>query len=139
MKNKVEINEGEILIHLNEAKPGKLSFTSLGLKKEDLVESDGFVRFVFDMKNISDPSFFQVPTIELTYNKNVAETHWQCDFNGTTIIDKHDNHGNSTIILLDRKVIEANWQHHENKLIMHAEFPEPISFEGDACFINLFK
>lgn len=139
MKNKVEINRGEILIHLNEAKAGKVSFESLGLKPADLIENDGFVRIVFNMENISDPAFYQVPTIELKYDKNVAETHWQCDFNRKTILDKFDNHGNSTVILLNRKELENNWQHHENKLVVHAEFPEAVQFDGTACFINLFK
>lgn len=68
-----------------------------------------------------------------------AETHWQCDFNGTTVSDKIDHYGNSTVILLDRKKLSSLEHHHTNKLIIHAEFPKGISLLPAQSYINFFK
>ncbi|MFK8038274.1 MAG: hypothetical protein AB8B74_08300 [Crocinitomicaceae bacterium] len=139
MKNTVEINEGELKLKFNEPIAGKISFADLGLTDNDLLMENGHLRLVIDIEGIGEHSYFQVPTFEITYKENLGETHWQCDFNRKTIIDKTDNHGNSTVILMDRKKIEKLEHHHENKLILHAEFPEPVHIIASESYINLFK
>jgi hypothetical protein len=139
MKNTVELNEGEIKLKFKEPIAGKVSFADLGLKDEDLVCEGGFLRLVIDIEGIGEHSYFQVPTFEISYKENLGETHWQCDFNRETIVDKTDNHGSSTVILLDRKKIENLEHHHENKLILHAEFPETVNVIAATSYVNLFK
>lgn len=139
MNNTVELNEGEVKLKFNEPISGKVSFADLGLKDEDLVFETGFMRLVIDIEGIGEHNYFQVPTFEISYAENLGETHWQCDFNRETIVDKTDNHGNSTIVLLDRKKIENLEHHHENKLILHAEFPETVHISAENSFLNIFK
>lgn len=139
MGQSIKVNTGEVLVKFNSPTVGKVSFADLGIKNEDLVLNGGFLRMVFDLEGIGEHHYFAVPTIEVSYRENVGETHWQCDFNEETIIDKYDNHGNSTIVLLDRKKISSLEHHHENKLILHAEFPETVHIEVDNSYINLFK
>ena len=91
------------------------------------------------MEGIGEHHYFQVPTIEVTYREKVSETHWQCDFNATTILDKTDHHGHSTIILLNRKTIASLEHHHENKLVLHAEFPQGVHLNATESYINFFK
>jgi hypothetical protein len=139
MAQKIELNEGEVVIKFKEPISGKTSFSDLGLKSEDLVFKSGFLRIVFDLEGIGEHQYFQVPTIEISYTENMNETHWQCEFNGETILDKMDNHGNSTIILLDRKKLASLEHHHENVLILHAEFPESVHIDAEHSYINFFK
>ena len=139
MENTVELNKGEIKLKFNEPISGKVSFADLGLKDEDLVINGGFMRLVVDIEGIGEHSYFQVPTFEISYVEKLGETHWQCDFNRTTIVDKTDNHGNSTVILLDRKKIRNLEHHHENKLILHAEFPDTVHIIAKDSYLNLFK
>jgi hypothetical protein len=91
------------------------------------------------MEGIGEHHYFQVPTVEIAYQENMSETHWQCDFNGTTILDKMDHHGHSTVLLLNRKTIAELEHHHENKLIIHAEFPMKAHLKADDSYINFFK
>lgn len=139
MSENVQINQGEINVKFNGPTAGKLTFKDLGIKANDSNTHGGFLRMVFDFEGIGEHHFFKMPTIEIAYNKEVAETHWQCDFNGKTIIDKMDHHGRSTVILLNRKEIESLEQHHENKLIMHAEFPEEVALDLKGSYVNFFK
>ena len=135
----IEINEGEVIVKFTSPTAGKITFRNLGITDEQLVLSGGFLRLVFDMEGIGEHSYYAVPTIEVAYNENVGETHWQCDFNEETILDKMDHHGHSTVMLLDRKKISSLEHHHENKLIVHAEFPEPVHINTEKSFINFFK
>lgn len=139
MSQNVQVNPGEVVVKFEKPVTGKVSFSELGIKSEDLTFDSGFLRLVFDLENIGEHHYFQVPTLEVSYKEKMKETHWQCDFNGETILDKNDNHGNSTIILLDRKKIASLEHHHENKLILHAEFPEGVHVEANKSFINFFK
>ena len=139
MSQFIEINPGELKINFTQANAGKISFQELGLKDEDLFLDGGFLRLVFDLEQIGEHSYYHIPTIEVSYKENVAATHWQCEFNGTTILDKIDHHGNSTVLLLQRKKIESLEQHHENKLIIHAEFPQSVHLLAGDSYINLFK
>lgn len=139
MSQNVQVNTGEVVVKFEKPVTGKVSFSELGLKSEDLTFDSGFLRLVFDLENIGEHHYFQVPTLEVSYKEKMKETHWQCDFNGETILDKNDNHGNSTIILLDRKKIASLEHHHENKLIIHAEFPEGVHVEASKSYINFFK
>jgi hypothetical protein len=135
----IEINQGEIVVKFTSPTAGKLSFADLGIKSENLVFDGGFLRLVFDMEGIGEHSYFAMPTIEVSYKENMAETHWQCDFNEETILDKTDNHGNSTVILMNRKKIASLEHHHENKLVLHAEFPEGVHISAENSYINFFK
>ncbi len=139
MKNTVQINPGEIKLKFNEPITGKISFNDLGVSEADLFIENGFMRLVIDIEGIGEHHYYQVPTFEISYQENLAQTHWQCDFNEETILDKTDNHGNSTVILLDRKKIESLEHHHENKLILHAEFPEKVHISSNDSYIHLFK
>jgi len=135
----IEINQGEIVVKFTSPTKGKISFSDLGIKTDDLVFEGGFLRLVFDMEGIGEHSYFAMPTIEVGYKENMAETHWQCDFNGETILDKTNNHGNSTVILMNRKKLAELEHHHENTLILHAEFPKGVHIVAEDSFINFFK
>lgn len=138
MGETIEVNQGEILIKFKNDSNGRITFSDFGLSPEDLEITGGFLRIVFDMEEVISKDYYSVPTIELKFAENIGETHWQCDFNGVTILDKKDHHGNSTILLLNRTKIENLEHHHENKLILHAEFPEPIQLLQESS-VFLFK
>jgi hypothetical protein len=135
----IEVNQGEIKVKFTFPTKGKITFAALGITDDQLVLEGGFLRLLFDMEGIGEHNYFAVPTIELTYKENCAETHWQCDFNEEKILDKTDHHGHSTVLLLDRKKISALEHHHQNKLIVHAEFPEKVHLLAKDSFINFFK
>ena len=137
--HKVEINPGEIKLSFQKPEPGRISFQELGIDKDGLDLESGLLRLVIVVENIQDHHYYSMPTIEMAYNKNVAETHWQCDFNGETILDKFDHHGSKTVILLDRNKIESLEHHHQNKLVLHAEFPESVRIIPEDSSLTLFK
>ncbi|PQJ32429.1 hypothetical protein BST92_11050 [Nonlabens arenilitoris] len=137
--NNVEINQGEIKVKLKGLESGKISFTAMGFENDSVNLDSGLLRLVFDLKDIGEHSYYQVPTIEIVYQENMSETHWICEFNGKTILDKMDHHGNSTILLLNRKVLSELEQHHENNLIVHAEFTQPANINLERSFIHFFK
>jgi len=139
MSQKVEVNQGEVAVKFTSPTKGKISFADLGIKDEQLVLDGGFLRLLFDMEGIGEHDYFAVPTIEVSYKENCKETHWQCEFNDETILDKMDHHGNSTVMLLDRKKLSSLEHHHENKLIVHAEFPEKAQLVAADSYINFFK
>ncbi|APD06149.1 hypothetical protein UJ101_00610 [Flavobacteriaceae bacterium UJ101] len=127
MKNSIELNQGEIKIIFKELPKGKKSFKELGFQDHDLFFEGGNVRIVFDFSPIPPQlSFFKTPTIELFYNEQMEETHWVCDFNRKTILDKKNHHGHSTILLLNRNKLNELEQRHQNILILHADFPSPV-------------
>lgn len=139
MEQIIEVNQGEVQVKFNSPTVGKVSFKELGITEDSLVLDGGFLRLVFDLQGIGKYNYYSVPTIEIAYRENVGETHWQCEFNGNTILDKSDHHGNSTILLMDRNRLTSLKQHHENKLIVHGEFPESVHIDTANSFINLFK
>ena len=139
MEQEIEINPGEIVINFNTPVKGQQTFAELGLKDEDLLLESGLLRLVFNMERIADHRFYRVPTIEISYKEEVGETHWQCDFNGETILDKMDHHGHSTVILLNRDKLTKLIHHHENKLVLHAEFPQAVHLLSNYSFINFFN
>ena len=139
MAELIEINQGEIVINFNSPKPGKITFKELGLTNEQLKIESGFLRIKIDLSNTGKLNYFAVPTVEVAYFENCAETHWQCEFNDETILDKLDHHGHSTVLLMDRKKLTTLEHRHENKLIVHAEFPEPVHLDAENSYINLFK
>ena len=135
----VELNQGEIKVKLNEVCKGKLSFAELGIDNKGNSLESGLLRLVFDFNGIGDHNYFKVPTIEVFYEENMSETHWICEFNGKTILDKIDHHGHSTVLLLNRKVLSNLEQHHENVLIIHAEFPQAANLNFTKSYVNFFK
>lgn len=138
MSETIEINEGEVKISFNSVKSGKISFSELGLKDEDLQLENGLLRLVFNLSNIGEHHYYQVPTIEIAYKEEVGETHWQCDFNGETLLDKMDHHGHSTVVLLNRDKMENLEHRHENSMVLHAEFPQEVHLDAANSYINLF-
>ena len=94
---------------------------------------------LFDFEKVKDISYFQMPTIFVQYEEEMEETHWQCDFNGEIISDKLDHHGHSSVILLNRDKLEKLEQHHENTLVLHAEFPQPVHLDVDNSYVNFFQ
>ena len=111
----------------------------MGITNDELYLEGGFLRLVFDLENIGEYAYYNVPTIEISYKENMAATHWQCEFNGVTILDKIDHHGSATVILLKKSKLEELQNHHENKLIVHAEFPESVHIKAADSYINFFK
>lgn len=139
MKQEIDVFEGEVKINFKEAVAGKVSLSDLGLTDEQVVLEGGFLRLVFNLNGIGKHQYFAVPTLEISYKESVAETHWQCEFNEQTIIDKTDNHGNTTVILLDRTKLSKLEHHHENELVVHGEFPASVSIDTKNSYIQLFK
>jgi len=135
----VEINQGEIKVKFTKATTGKLSFADLGLKNEEMNIESGILRLVFDFEGIGELQYYQMPTVEVAYLEDMGETHWQCDFNKTTILDKMDHHGHSTVLLMNRKTIAELEHHHENKMIIHAEFPAKVHLDAEKSYVNFFK
>jgi hypothetical protein len=139
MATQVEINPGEIQVKLNNPISGKVSFQELGISNDDLYLKGGLLRLVFNLKGIGEHSYFKVPTIEVSYEEEVGETRWVCEFNDETILDKKDHHGRSTVVLLNRNKISELEHRHENKLIVHAEFPTSVHLIAEKSFITLFN
>lgn len=134
-----ELNQGEIKVKFETPISGKVSLSELGIENEGKFLESGLLRLVFDLEGIGEHSYYQVPTLEIFYEENMAETHWVCEFNGETILDKLDHHGHSTVLLLNRKVLTKLEQRHENTLIVHAEFPQPAILDLQKSFIHFFK
>ena len=139
MSNRIELNQGEIKVYFSSPIVGKVSFKELGLKDEDLIFESGLVRLVFDFEGIGEHQYYKVPLVEMSYKENMAETHWQCDFNEQTILDKIDHYGHSSIMLLDKQKLIDLEQRHENKLIVHGEFPQAAHVLAEKSFFNFFK
>ena len=137
--NNIELNQGEIKLTLDKQNSGKLSLAELGVKSDAESLKSGLLRLVFDFKELANQNFFQVPTIEVCYQENMAETQWICEFNGKTILEKLDHHGHSTVLLLNRNELSNLEQHHENVLIVHAEFPEAANLDLEKSFVHFFK
>jgi hypothetical protein len=136
----VDINQGEVKVIFKEVIPGKVSFRRLGLSDFDLTFNSGLIRMVFEMEETNgNRSFCHMPTIEVQYKEMMGETHWICEFNGKTILDKLDHQGRSTVMLMDRSKIVEEEHHHKNTLIMHAEFPQGVHLDAEASFIKFFN
>lgn len=139
MNELTEINTGEIKVYFTRETKGKITLRDLGYNENDLALEGGFLRLVINFDNIGEPDFYQTPTFEFTYNKEVAETHWQCDYNDETLLDKLDHYGKSTVLLLNRTKLESLEQRHKNEIVVHAEFPNDVILNPDHTFIHLFK
>jgi hypothetical protein len=139
MDQTVQSGEGEVKVLISATAKGKISFKELGISSDQISTDGGFLRVVFDFGQFDAKDFYAVPTVEIAYDKNVAETHWQCDFNGETILDKMDNHGNSTVMLLQRNKMEQKVQHHDNGLVVHGEFPSSVNIDLENSYIHLVK
>jgi len=138
MSQTVELNPGEVKLKFITPTSGKISFKEMGLNDEDLVFESGLIRLVFDFEGIGDHHYYKVPMVEISYQENMAEIHWQCDFNEETILDKMDHHGHSSIILLDRKKLSQLEHRRKNALVVHGEFPEPAHVLAEKSYINFF-
>lgn len=135
----IEVNQGEVQVKFTSPSAGRLTLEELGISDNDLVLEGGFLRLLFDLEGIGQHDYYAVPTVEIAYKEKCKETHWQCEFNGETILDKMDHHGRSTVMLLGRDKLSELEHHHENKLIVHAEFPESVQIDTRKSYINFFK
>ena len=134
-----EREAGEIKVSFSQPNPGKLTFAELGLTEDQLKTKGGFVRLVFDFSSVGEHNYYQVPTVEISYDAEVGETHWQCDFNETTILDKLDHHGHSTVLLLNRKTMAAAEHHHINQPVVHGEFPQEVTIKANESYVCFFR
>lgn len=139
MEATTEINPGEIYVSFGRPLAGKLSLSELGVTDEDLTLDNGLLRLVFDLDSFRDFKFYRVPTLEFHYSEDTTETHWQCDYNDHTILDKLDHSGRSTVLLLKRNEISTFENRHDNKLIVHAKFGKPVNILANQSFIHLFN
>jgi hypothetical protein len=80
-----------------------------------------------------------MPTVEIAYKEDMDETHWQCDFNEETILDKMDHHGHSTVMLLNRNKLSELEHRHQNALTVHGEFSKSASVIAEDSYINFFN
>jgi hypothetical protein len=135
----IQSSEGEVKVAMTAENKGKISFEALGIKAGQIKIDGGFMRLVFDFDQFNADHFYAIPTLEVVYDKNVAETHWQCDFNGEMILDKTDNHGKSTVILLNRSKMVDLIHHHNNTLVVHGEFPENVKVDLERSLVNFIK
>lgn len=135
----VQVGEGEVKVTMKTTTSGKQSFKDLGIVEDQITVDGGFLRLAFDFGQFQEENFYAVPTVEVAYDKNVAETHWQCDFNGEMILDKLDNHGNSTVILLNRNKMSELLHHHNNLLVVHGEFPSDVNIDLENSYVHFVK
>ncbi len=136
----IEKNQGEINIIFNEPIPDTISFKDIGLSDEDLYFESGHIRIKFDFSKTNGVrKFYDIPTFRIEYYEKMSETHWICDFNEKTILDKTDHYGHSTVLLMKRKEIESAEHHHSNALLLHAEFPKPVHLKADKSDFHFFR
>ena len=136
--NRVEQNQGEVKLRIDTPLSGNISLSDLGWQGGQVFE-DGRIRLVLEMDEIQEPSFYNRPTFEFVYEDKMEESHWQVDFNEETILDKLDQQGHKTLFFLNKDQLESKWQHHHNRLILHAEFPASVKLLPEASHVNLFK
>ncbi len=139
MEATTEINPAEIYVTLKEPIAGKMSLHELGIKEEDLRLNKGVLKLVIDLNGFHDFPFFKVPTFEFRYEQETSESHWQCDYNDHTILDRIDHHGRSTILLLKRSELTLFENRQDNKLVIIAKFKEPAHILGNKSFIHLYN
>ena len=139
MEKLIEMNPGELVLHFEELQKGKISLERFGLTDEQLYFEGGRIRMVFDFHKMGSYPYYRMPTLEISYREEMGETHWQCEFNGETLIDKYDHHGHCTVILLNRNKMKALEQHHNNQLILHAEFPSPVHLSSENSYVHFFQ
>lgn len=133
-----ELNPGEIKVVFEAPVSGAIAFSDMGIYEEDLKFAGGLIRMVFSFENIEENRFFKMPTFEISYTEEMSETHWQCDFNSETILDKHDHHGRKTVVLLNRNKMDSLLNRHVNEFVLHAEFPQEVQLIPDESTVHFF-
>lgn len=133
----ITLSQGEIKLDINVTQKGKLTFSELGLKPEQLFIEGGNLRLVLNIEQSKNIQFTSHPTIELKYAEKMEETHWSVEFNGATVLDKYDHSGNATLLLLKRDAL-SDIHHHENQLIVHAQLTSGAHINIEESFITLF-
>ncbi len=139
MSFKTEINPGEIRVVFEHPVSGAVTLEEMGLTEEQLNFESGLVRMVFSFERIEENHFFKMPTFEISYTEEMGETHWQCDFNDETILDKHDHHGRSTVVLLNRNKMSEQMNRHVNEFVLHAEFPQEVQIQAGKSTVHFFN
>ena len=134
-----DINPGEIKIHFDEPRGGKLSLGELGIFEQNLKVEGGNLRLVIELGQFPNHHFFRMPTIEVAYHEKVGETVWQVEYNGEVVLDKTDHSGNATLMLLNRKKLDSLTHHHINTLIIHGDFPEEVTLSSENTWFNILE
>lgn len=132
-----ETNNGEIKIRFEHPVSGKMTFHDVGLSNKELLVAGGNLRIVVELGYLEDKHFFKMPTIEVNYRENVGKTGWVVDYNGEVILEKTDPSGHNTVLLLDRKKMDALKHRHTNTLVIHGDFPEEVQLSAENSFFNL--
>lgn len=134
-----DINPGEIKIKFDNPKGGKLSLADLGILEPKLHVEGGNLRLVIELGQFPKHHFFRMPTIEMAYHEKVGETVWQVEYNGEIVLEKTDHSGNATLLLLNRKKLDALTHHHLNTLIIHGDFPQEITLSSEETWFNILE
>lgn len=136
---KFKNNQGELRVTFEKSPAGKLSFSEMGMEDKSGDIDTGFIRLAFHLGQIHADDLYKMPKIEIAYKDSITTSHWIAEFNGEVILENTDHSGSRTVLLLNRKKIEDKIQHHENRLIIHAEFSEEIDIDMDESNVVLFK
>ncbi|MEM6630767.1 MAG: hypothetical protein AAF694_13895 [Bacteroidota bacterium] len=139
MEQAIEINPGEVVLHFDKPLTGKITLEELGFTDKQLFFEEGRIRMVFDFNQLGPHQYYRMPTLEMSYKEEMGETHWQCEFNEETLIDKYDHHGHCTVILLNREKMQKLEHHHVNQLILHAEFPSSVHLISKNSYVHFFQ
>lgn len=124
---------GQIRVDMKEAAFDKFSLEDAGMRDPYEIEG-GNLRIKIEMGYIQDYRLYKMPLIELNYTEKIGVSEWIVEFNGTNILEKTDNSGQATILLLNRKKMEELVQRHENTLIIHGDFSEVTHLTSDTFF-----
>ncbi|WP_196895080.1 hypothetical protein [Aureivirga marina] len=135
----LDIEVGEITIFFDEKPKGVIYFEELGFEENTLHLHEGFSRIIFDFQKLKKGDLYSVPTMEFVFNESDINSHWICEFNENKIFESEHKHSGKVVILLHRKEIEEHIQHHENKLKLHIEFSDEITWNLKDSFIHFFK
>lgn len=136
---KFKNNRGELRVTFEKSPEGRLSFSDMGMQEEAGDIDSGFIRLAFHMGQIEKDDLYKMPKIEIAYKESIHESHWIAEFNGEVILENTDHSGRKTVLLLNKKKMEDLIHHHQNRLIIHAEFSEEIDIDMDESNVVLFK
>lgn len=139
MSNTIDRVAGEIKVELHDGLLGKIKFSDFEGEFSGFYSKGGHLRIVFNLEKHDVENFYQVPTIQIGYDKAVKNSHWIVEYNGETVLDKIDHHGVSSTLLLNRNKLKELNHRHENQLVLHCEFTEEVNLVADESYVHLFN
>lgn len=134
-----EVNPGEFHVKFEELVAGKLSLKDLGFSNENLQVEGGNLRIMLEFGNLDEMHFYKMPTIEIEYFEKIGESEWQLEFNEEVVLDKIDHSGHSTLLLINRKKLDALKHRHVNNMIIRADMPKAVHINAETSFINILE